>query len=108
MLIKPIITEKSYRIAAGDKKSAKQFTFQVAKKLNSNEIKKLVEKIFDVQVTKVRTLNTPGKKIVFKRIIGEKKGYKKAILTLKPGQTIKAFEMEELKEKDKNQNKESN
>lgn len=86
--IVPVITEKSTKLAKEGK-----YTFRVSKGMNKHQIKKLVEDVFDVHVTKVRTLNEKGEtKRTFsgrKRII---KPTKKAIVTLKEKEKIELFE----------------
>tara|TARA_B100001741_G_C16377897_1_gene516407 strand:- start:293 stop:586 length:294 start_codon:yes stop_codon:yes gene_type:complete len=82
-IISPIITEKSTNISEQNK-----IVFKVPSKANKKNLKKSIEKIFKVNVTKVNIINkknrikiTRGKKI-------KVKGYKKAIITLKKGQNI--------------------
>ena len=80
---KPILTEKSTNL-----NQYNQYSFVVNKKSNSIEIKKAIEKIFKVKVTKVNTSIMRGKLKSFKGKIGYKKDYKKAIVTLAEGNTI--------------------
>ena len=80
---RPIITEKSSGLV--DKL---QYTFEVAVDANKVEIKKAIEKAFDVKVEKVNTLNTKSKKKRVGRYTGKTKTYKKAIVTLASGQSI--------------------
>ena len=82
-IISPIVTEKSTNISEQNK-----IVFKVPTKANKTNLKKNIEKIFKVNVTKVNIINkknrikiTRGKKI-------KVKGYKKAIVTLKKGQNI--------------------
>jgi len=82
-IISPIVTEKSTNISEQNK-----IVFKVPNKANKKNLKKNIEKIFKVNVTKVNIINkrnrikvTRGKKIKIK-------GYKKAIITLKKGQNI--------------------
>tara|TARA_B100001741_G_scaffold263567_1_gene228304 strand:+ start:100 stop:393 length:294 start_codon:yes stop_codon:yes gene_type:complete len=82
-IISPIVTEKSTNISEQNK-----IVFKVPVKANKKNLKKNIEKIFKVNVTKVNIINkknrikiTRGKKI-------KVKGYKKAIVTLKKGQNI--------------------
>tara|TARA_B100001540_G_scaffold202578_1_gene178380 strand:+ start:238 stop:531 length:294 start_codon:yes stop_codon:yes gene_type:complete len=82
-IISPIVTEKSTNISEQNK-----IVFKVPNKANKKNLKKNIEKIFKVNVTKVNIINkrnriklTRGKKI-------KVKGYKKAIITLKKGQNI--------------------
>lgn len=92
ILVKPLITEKMTNLTA-DKG---QYGFIVSTKANKIEIKKAIEKKFNVHVVSVRTMNYPGKtKTMFKRsgrFTGKTPKYKKAIVTLKKGETIELFE----------------
>lgn len=88
IIIKPIITEKSSQLVEN-----LQYTFEVAKDANKVEIKNAVEKIFNVKVVAVRTINVQRKAKRMQRYQGFKPGYKKAIVKLAPGQSIDAFEL---------------
>ena len=82
-IISPNITEKSTSLSEYNK-----IVFKVQKAASKNSIKKSIEKIFKVNVIKINTLNLKGKnKIVQGRKV-KKSGYKKAIVTLKKGQSI--------------------
>lgn len=78
IIIKPILTEKSYR-GIPDKK----YTFVVAKKANKTEIKLAVEQIFDVKVESVNTANVRGKMKRMGKTQGMTPSYKKAVVQLK-------------------------
>ncbi len=80
----PHISEKSTVIAD----SAGQVVFRVAPDANKREVKAAVEKLFDVQVTGVRTVNAKGKRKRFGRIEGRRRNWKKAYVTLAEGQDI--------------------
>ena len=80
---KPMMTEKSTNL-----NQFNQYSFKVDLKATSVEIKKAIEKIFKVKVSKINTLIVRGKLKTFKGSFGFKKNYKKAIVTLKEGQTI--------------------
>ena len=85
---RPLVTEK-----ATDKKSTEnQVVFEVHPKANRAEIKKAVEKIFEVSVKKVNTLNYPGKKKRMGKSLGRRSAWKKAYVTLKENETIEFFE----------------
>ena len=82
-ILSPVVTEKSTNLSAQNK-----ITFKVHTKANKKTIKKNIEKIFKVNVTKINIIN---KKSRFKVTRGRKvkvKGFKKAIITLKKGQNI--------------------
>ena len=85
---RPIITEKSALLA-----EKAVYTFEVAKDANKVEIKKAIEEIFNVKVVAIRTVNVHRKPKRMSRYEGFKSAYKKAIVRLEPGQTIKAFEV---------------
>lgn len=84
----PINTEKTDI----QKENANQVTFEVEPSANRVEIKKSVEKIFSVKVKSVRTVNVQGKFKRRGRILGKRQDWKKAIITLMPGQRINFFE----------------
>ena len=79
----PLITEKS---RSGD--ALNKYTFKVSSKANKTEIKEAIEKIFKVEVLTVQTLNMKVKKKRVGRYTGLSNKCKKAIVTLKAGQTI--------------------
>ena len=79
----PLITEKS---RSGE--ALNQYTFKVSPKASKIEIKDAVEKLFKVEVEEVRTLNMTVKKKRVGRYTGLSNRCKKAIVTLKAGQTI--------------------
>ena len=79
----PIITEKATILSEQNKT-----VFKVHAGANKNSIKKNIEKIFKVNVIKVNILNTKTKKKIKQGKLSKKPGYKKAIITLKKGQSI--------------------
>ncbi len=85
---RPLITEKSTM----QKEMQNQLAFEVDRRANKIEIKKAVERIFKVQVENVRTINYQGKRKRLGRNIGRRRHWKKAIVSLKPGQKIEFFE----------------
>lgn len=92
ILIKPLITEKMTNISAEQGK----YGFIVNTSSNKIEIAKAIEKKFNVHVVKVRTINHAGKvKTQFRksgRFSGKTPSVKKAIVTLKKGESIELFE----------------
>ena len=82
-IISPNITEKSTSLSEFNK-----IVFNVHKGASKNSIKKSIEKIFKVNVVKINTINIKGKTKMVKNIKAFKPGYKKAIITLKKGQSI--------------------
>ncbi len=79
IIIRPIITEQ-----ATDNLSLNKYTFEVAKDANKLEIKDAVETLFNVEVTKVNTVNCDGKQKRMGRFVGKTSSYKKAIVTVNP------------------------
>jgi large subunit ribosomal protein L23 len=86
VLHKPVISEKSYGLLDDNK-----YTFIVAPDANKTEIKIAVEKIFNVTVTNVNTLNRSGKRKRTRFGYGQRKGTKRAIVSLKAGDRIDIF-----------------
>ena len=84
----PVVTEKTTL----QKEIDNQVTFKVDKKANRVEIKDAVERNFNTKVKQVRTVQVKGKVKQRGRIIGKKQDWKKAIVTLMPGQKIEFFE----------------
>ena len=76
VLLRPVISEKSYRLADDGK-----YTFVVAPGANRTQIRQAVEAVFGVRVTSVNTLNRPGKRPDTKR----------AIVSLAEGDRIDVF-----------------
>ena len=79
----PIITEKATILSEQNKT-----VFKVHNKANKKSIKKNIEKIFKVNVVKVNIINQKSKQKIKKGKKSTKSGYKKAIITLKKGQSI--------------------
>ncbi len=84
----PVVTEKSTSLRS----ESNQYSFYVHPKSNKIEIKKTIEKLFKVKVLKVNTIKTRGKKRRLGRYEGYTSSRKKAIITLRAGDTIKVFE----------------
>jgi len=84
----PVITEKTTL----QKELNNQVTLKVDKRANRVEIKAAVEKNFNTKVKQVRTVQVKGKVKQRGRVIGKRKDWKKAIITLMPGQRIDFFE----------------
>lgn len=88
LLIRPLLTEKGTKI----QEHTNQYFFEVRKDANKIEIKKAVEKLFNVKVEAVNTLRMPGKWKRLGRSMGRSNGWKKAIVTLREGEVIELFE----------------
>ncbi len=84
VVIEPLITEKIARAS----EAASQYGFRVHPQANKKEIKAAVEKIFDVHVESVNTLNVMGKWRRVRHVPGQTAAWKKAIVTLKKGEKI--------------------
>ena len=82
-IISPIVTEKSTNISEQNK-----IVFKVPVKANKKNLKKNIEKIFKVNVIKINTINNKPKSKIVRGKLGKKSGFKKAVVTLKKGQTI--------------------
>ena len=82
-IISPFVTEKSTNLSEQNK-----IAFKVPSNANKNSLKKNIEKIFKVNVVKVNTITNKSKTKIIRGRIGYKKGYKKALVTLKKGQSI--------------------
>ena len=82
-IVSPVITEKATALSEFNK-----IVFKVHKGSSKNSIKKSIEKIFKVNVIKINTVNLRGKTKLVKGKKSKKPGYKKAIITLKKGQSI--------------------
>ena len=88
VIVKPLITEKSSDLQANHNK----YTFQTNLNANKHEIKAAVEELFKVKVLNVRTCVYHGKKTRVGRNSGFKPEWKKAIVTVKEGDSIQLFE----------------
>jgi large subunit ribosomal protein L23 len=91
ILRRPIITEKS-NYQAGD---LNQYVFEVSIKATKQMVKDAVETIFDVDVARVNMINVPPKRSRRwrnRQVKVRRSAYKKAIVTLEPGETIDVFE----------------
>lgn len=84
---KPVISEKSIQLGGASK-----YTFVVDDRANAPEIKKSVEKLFKVKVKKINIINVSGKPKNMRRTRVTRADWKKAIVTLVSGQSIKLFE----------------
>jgi large subunit ribosomal protein L23 len=77
VILRPIITERSTEMMEYNK-----YVFEVSPKTNKTEIKQAIEKIFDVKVESVNTMNVKGKPKRMGRYVGKRKDWKKAIVKL--------------------------
>ncbi|MFF0104767.1 MULTISPECIES: 50S ribosomal protein L23 [Streptomyces] len=86
VLIKPVVSEKSYALIDENK-----YTFIVAPGSNKTEIKEAVQAVFSVKVTGVNTINRQGKRKRTRTGFGQRAGTKRAIVTLAEGDRIDIF-----------------
>ncbi len=84
----PVVTEKTTL----QKELNNQLTFKVDRRANRVEIKNAVERNFNTRVKQIRTIQVKGKVKQRGKILGKRKDWKKAIVTLMPGQRIDFFE----------------
>ncbi len=87
VLRRPLITEKNAALQAQGK-----YAFEVAEEANKPQIKQAVEKAFTVKVTAVNVITVPGKmrRVGRRRVLTQ--SWKKALVSLKPGDKIEFFE----------------
>lgn len=85
-LIEPWITEAATLAAEMNK-----YIFKVRKDATKETVKKSIEGLYKVHVVSVRTVSIPGKVRMRGRIVGKKPGFKKAIVTVKEGESIDVF-----------------
>lgn len=86
LIKQPIITEKATRLLEDN-----QYVFDVVPKATKPEIKAAIESLFDVKVISVNTIRLAKKKRRVGRFVGFKPLYKRAIVTLKEGDSIALF-----------------
>ena len=86
VLLRPVISEKSYRLADDGK-----YTFVVAPDANRTQIRQAVEEVFKVKVTGVNTLNRPGKRRRTRFGWGKRADTKRAIVSVAAGDRIDLF-----------------
>jgi large subunit ribosomal protein L23 len=87
IIIEPVVSEKSYALMADGK-----YTFRVDDRAHKTQISDAVEKIFDVKVIGVRTLQVRSKPKRRGMFAGRTRSWKKAVVQLAPGDRIELFE----------------
>ncbi len=92
ILIKPWITE-----AATLAVDMNKYIFKVARKATKKQVEQAIEKIYKVTVISVHTINVPGKVKMRANKKGKRAGYKKAIVTLKEGDSINLYAESKVK-----------
>jgi large subunit ribosomal protein L23 len=93
VLIRPVISEKSYALLAANK-----YTFRVHERANKTQVRQAVEDVFGVRVTAVRTAWAKPKPKKRGYTAGQRRRWKKAVVTLHPEDSIELFEGQELAE----------
>ncbi|HCX67976.1 50S ribosomal protein L23 [Parvibaculum sp.] len=83
IIVSPVITEKATMAS-----EANQVIFKVAADATKPQVKEAIEKLFEVKVKAVNTLNRKGKTKRFRGIAGRQSDFKKAIVTLEEGHSI--------------------
>ena len=87
VLIRPVVSEKSYVLATADK-----YTFRVHPDAHKTQIKQAIEALFDVSVVEVRTQSVPSKPKRRGLTTGRTRAWKKAVVQVQAGQTIPIFQ----------------
>lgn len=87
VLVKPVITEKATNLVTANK-----YVFMVAGNANKISIAKAVSAIYGVKPVAVNIINRQGKKVARGKVRGQRSDSKKAVVTLKKGETIKIYE----------------
>lgn len=87
IVMKPLVTEKVSGLGVLNK-----YVFAVAKNANKIEVAKAIKEIYSLKPVSVNVIRMSGKKARYGRISGRRKDWKKAIITLPKGQTIKVYE----------------
>jgi len=97
---KALVSEKSYLSATQGK-----YTFIVDKSADKDTVSRVIEELFKVHVLSVNTANYIGKKKQTKKNHGKRADFKKVILTLKKGEKIDLFELEDKNKEEKEDKK---
>ncbi len=87
VIIRPVVSEKTYVLATADK-----YTFRVHPDAHKTQIRQAVEQLFDVNVVEVRTMSVKSKPKRRGLTSGRTREWKKAIVQVRPGQSIPIFQ----------------
>ncbi|MDD3285738.1 MAG: 50S ribosomal protein L23 [Patescibacteria group bacterium] len=87
VLVKPLITEKATELSAHN-----QYAFVISRAANKIEVAKAIQAVYGVKALSVNIISMKGKAVTRGRIKGQRKDWKKAIVTLKKGESIKIYE----------------
>jgi large subunit ribosomal protein L23 len=88
VIVKPLVTEKSSAVY----QLQKAYTFEVHPEASKHQIREALERLFDVKVTDVRTMQMRRNEVTRGKTRGTTARWKKAIVTLRDGQTLPVFE----------------
>ncbi len=87
ILIKPVVTEK-----VTDLGTLGKYVFEISPQANKTEVRQAIEKVYGVSPVKINIIKIKGKKVRYGRTTGNTKEWKKAIVTLKAGETLEIYE----------------
>ncbi len=87
VIIRPVVSEKSYVLATAGK-----YTFRVHTASNKTQIKQAIEQLFGVHVLEVRTSTVPSKPKRRGHTAGRTRSWKKAVVQVRAGETIPIFQ----------------
>ncbi len=87
IILRPVVSEKSYDLVAQNR-----YTFEVDKRASKPQIADAIQEIFGVTVEKVNTMNVTGKPRRLRTRAGRTRSWKKAVVTVKEGDSIEFFE----------------
>jgi len=87
VIIRPVVSEKSYVLATADK-----YTFRVHPDAHKTQIRQAIEELFDVKVVDVRTMSVKSKPKRRGFTAGRTRSWKKAIVQVRPGDSIPIFQ----------------
>lgn len=87
LILEPVVSEKSYDLI----EQYNTYTFLVDRRATKNQIRHAMERIFEVRVVKVNTLNRRGKRKRTRWVMGRRSDIKRAMVTLAPGDSVDVF-----------------
>jgi large subunit ribosomal protein L23 len=87
VLVRPLLTEKITDLGA-----LNQYAFVVHSRATKNEVKKAIRSLYGVEPIKINIVNMQGHQIRYGKNLGQTRNWKKAIITLKAGETIQVYE----------------
>ncbi|MCX6796746.1 MAG: 50S ribosomal protein L23 [Candidatus Falkowbacteria bacterium] len=87
VLVRPVVTEKAAHFGTENK-----YVFAVAPGANKISIAKAIDEVYGIKPVSINIINVRGKKVKYGRISGQRKGWKKAMVSLPAGKTINIYE----------------